>query len=73
MPDSIRFEYSIGHDAHGRPGKPIGERKSNGAVEWKIESEPTSQRDEGERIFSLTTDQLLRIGEVGEKYQRGGR
>lgn len=55
----IARTWEIGKDKHGRR---VLVHRRNG--EFIIESEAASQRDEGERIFSLTLENLRAIGEL---------
>ncbi len=52
------IEYDIGQDAHGRPVTLTFRRSYDGKELWSIRSEPVNQRDEGERIDSLTAENL---------------
>ena len=61
-----RAEFEIGRDRYGRRSVLIAERVG-GQLYWNIESQPTSQRDEGEIIRSLTTSQLVEIGRIAEQ------
>lgn len=59
-----KAEYLLAHkDRYGRFSRLVGER-DGGVVHWSIRSDAISQRDEGEIIRSLTTDQLVEIGEI---------
>lgn len=60
MTEPVRVEYDIGRDRYGRPSRLIGER-TGGQLYWSIVSDAINQRDEGERIAGLTSEQLLAI------------
>jgi predicted RNA methylase len=65
-PDKI--EYTIGKDRHGRTVKLVHENVS-GQVEWRIVSEPASQRDQVWVICSLTKENLIAMGEIAKSGQ----
>jgi hypothetical protein len=58
-----KVEYQIGKDRYGRPSRLIGEVEG-GQQFWSIISDPIAQRDEGEHIRSLTTEQLKSIAQI---------
>jgi hypothetical protein len=64
-----RTEYEIGPDKYQRRTLLVGENQG-GVVVWSIVSEPVNQRDDGELIRSLTTPQLVAIGEIAEQLSR---
>ena len=57
----IATTWELGKDKHGRR---VLLHFRNG--EFQLESEASSQRDEGERMFSLTRDVLIAAGEVAK-------
>ncbi|GEM_PF-2466634 len=63
MMQPTKVEYDIGKDRYGRRTRLISE-KDGGQVHWSIISDPVSQRDEGEHIRSLTSEQLRAIASV---------
>lgn len=72
MTQPMKIEYSLGADRYGRRTRLVADRESNGAVVWTICSDPVNQRDEGEIIRSLTTDQLAEAGKIAERFVKGG-
>lgn len=64
MSRPTKVEYYLGQDVYGRRSNLKGVLQTDGGYCWSIVSEPTSQRDEGERIASLTTSQLEEIAAV---------
>ncbi len=56
-------EWLLHSDRYGRPSRLVAKREG-GITHWSIISEPVNQRDEGERIHSLTTQQLREIAEI---------
>lgn len=58
-----RVEYDIGSDRYARRTRLVGEI-AGGAVYWSIISEPANQRDDGEKIHSLTTPQMKEIARL---------
>jgi hypothetical protein len=65
-----RVEYRLAADRYNRSSRLIGEAQTNGTMLWSIVSDPVSQRDEGEHIRSLTTEQLVQIGEIAKNTKR---
>lgn len=65
-----RMEYDIGRDRYGRPTTLIAEW-NGGQLYWRIRSEPVNQRDEGEDIRSLTSDQLIAAGNIAGAMAHG--
>jgi hypothetical protein len=64
MSRPIKVEYYLGTDVYGRRSNLKGVLQTGGGYCWSIASDPVSQRDEGERIASLTTAQLAEIAAV---------
>lgn len=68
-----RVEYALAAaDQYKRRTLLIGERQNNNTMIWTIKSNPVEQRDEGEIIRSLTTEQLAEIGEIVGQYKGRG-
>lgn len=61
MPQIIKQTIDIGTDAHGRRVTMTRYRNYDGKIMWDIESAPVSQRDEGERMCSLTDDNVRQM------------
>jgi hypothetical protein len=57
MPELIEQVVEIGRDAYGRRVTAT-RSKNNGRPTWKLEIHPSSQQDDGERMWSLTDDNL---------------
>lgn len=57
MPEITEVKIHIGEDAYKRR-LTATRYKNNGKPMWKLEAEPSSQRDDGERMFSLTDENL---------------
>lgn len=57
-------EWDIGKDLHGRSVTLRQTVGTAGQYQFSIISEATSQRDEGEHIFSLTRANLNAIAEI---------
>ena len=51
--------WKLGSDKHGRH---VVLHFKDGA--WNLESEPVNQRDEGEKIYSLTADVLIKAADI---------
>ena len=61
-PEQIAWKLSVDH--YGRYTRVVMQRMTNGQQEWLIVSDPSNQRDEGERICALTTRQMQEIAEI---------
>lgn len=72
MSKPVKVEFRLGPDKYGRRTHLKGVLQTNGQYCWSIISEPVSQRDEGEAIRSLTTDQLVELGRVAGEFGRAG-
>jgi hypothetical protein len=57
-------KFDIGTDVHGRKVIATCYRENAGPRRWRVESQPTSQLDEGERTDGLTDDNLLELAEA---------
>lgn len=55
------MEFDLGNDAYGRPVTLRFRRNYDGKDLWDLRTEPTSQLDDGERMGSLTADNLRAI------------
>ena len=64
MAEEIERAYEIGHDAFGRRVTLTRRRHYTGKPLWKIVSHPSSQRDDGEVIDSLSIENLREIANV---------
>lgn len=53
--------WDIGRDRYGRR---VTLTKTG--HDWKIEIEPCNQRDDGERIYSLSRELLIEAGEIAK-------
>lgn len=71
MTNPVRIEFGVGVDVYGRTTRLIGEHQG-GVYIWSIVSDPVSQRDEGERIRSLTTGQLVELGRIAATFGKAG-
>ena len=60
----IATTWELGKDKHGRRVLLY-----YGPQGFRLESEPVSQRDEGERMFSLTADVLIAAGEIAKVWK----
>jgi len=58
----ISTKWELGRDRYGRRVTMTRE-----GHDFKIEIEPINQRDEGERIWSLSMDLILAAGEIAKK------
>lgn len=63
------IEWSIGNDIHGRPVSLRQDDTTPGKTSFSIISEAVNQRDEGERIFSLSGVNLLAIREITKDWR----
>lgn len=59
-------KWTLGNDAHGRRVTLTW----TAPHDWMIEIEPSSQRDEGERIRSLSPELLVEAGRVAASFTR---
>lgn len=65
--------YDLPQDRYGRRTSLTGTHEG-GQVFWEVRSHPVNQRDEGEVIRGLTTEQLIEIGDaIGHFKSIGGR
>lgn len=64
MPKVSEIKIEIGRDGYGRCLTATRYISSSGKRLWKLEAEPVSQRDEGERMWSLTDDNLRDLSKV---------
>lgn len=58
MPRLCEQKIEVGKDWYGRTVTATRSKETNGCGKWKIEVHPSSQRDDGERIWSLTDDNM---------------
>jgi hypothetical protein len=58
----ISTKWQLGHDRYGR--RVTLTRKGN---DFEMEIEPCSQRDDGERIWSLSRDLLIAAGDIAKE------
>ncbi len=56
--------WTVGRDADGRLTVLRHSCEPNGKETWEIISAPVNQRDEGERIHSLSIENLQAIAEI---------
>lgn len=68
MTRPVKVEFYLGPDKYGRRSHLKGVLATDGQYCWSIVSDPVSQRDEGEAIRSLTTDQLKELGRVASEF-----
>lgn len=68
MPKPVKVEFFLGYDKYARRTNLKGVLQTDGQYCWSIASEPLNQRDEGEAIRSLTTDQLVELGRVAAEF-----
>lgn len=64
MARPVSTTWELGKDKHGRRVL-----LNCGPQGFMLESEPVSQRDEGERMFSLTADVLIAAGEIAKNWK----
>lgn len=64
--DLIAQTFDLGRDRYGRQVRAYRE-KDGGQWWWRIESDPVSQRDDGERMRSLTDENIRRLKELLDK------
>lgn len=64
MPDPSMREWDVGADVYGRTVRLRHQRTYDGKSAWSLISEPVSQRDEGERMHSLSLDNLRQIAAI---------
>lgn len=64
MPQIIEQKLEIGRDAYGRRVTMTRYRSYTGKIMWRIKSDPTSQRDDGERMDGLTDDNIRQMIEA---------
>ena len=69
MSEPIAIEWDVGQDAYGRHVKLKRGRTYDGKWVWSITSEPVSQRDEGERIQSLSIGALQSIAAIVKDFR----
>lgn len=69
MSEPRRAEYDLGTDRYKRRSRLVLERDAGNMV-WSIVSDPVDQRDDGERIASLTSEQLIEAGHIAEMISR---
>jgi hypothetical protein len=62
MAQAVSTKWELGRDRFGRRVTLTRE-----GHDWKIEIEPSSQRDEGERIWYLSRDLLIEAGKVAQE------
>lgn len=60
----IQTEYDLGSDAYGRRVTMTSRRTYDGKDVWSIKSAAMSQLDDGERIESLSRENLVAIAAV---------
>lgn len=65
MAQPISIKWELGRDRFSR--RVVMTREGQ---EFKIEIEPSSQRDEGERIHNLSRELLLAAGEIAKEQGR---
>lgn len=58
MPELISQTVSIGRDAYGRSVTMTRRKTYDGKIVWRIESDPVSQRDDGERMDGLSDENI---------------
>lgn len=63
-------EWDVGADVYGRTVTLRCSRTYDGKEVWKIITAPSSQRDDGERIDSLSINCLRSIAEIVQKEPR---
>ena len=73
MTRPTRIEFGVGRDVYGRQTKLVGASAANGRYLWAIITEPANQRDEGESIGSLTSDQLQELGRIAADFLKAGQ
>jgi hypothetical protein len=64
MAEPKTIEWSIGKDIHDRPVTLRQERHYGGRITFSIISAPINQRDEGEKIHSLSRENLNHIAQI---------
>lgn len=58
MAQLVEQTVEVGRDWYGRRITATRSRESNGRGKWKIEIHAKDQRDDGERVWSLTDDNM---------------
>ena len=58
IPVLVSQTVDLGRDAYGRSVMMTRRKNYDGKILWKIESDPVSQRDDGERMDGLTDDNV---------------
>jgi hypothetical protein len=61
MPQIIEQKVDIGADAYGRRVTMTRHRNYDGKIMWRIETDPSSQLDSGERMDGLTDENIRQM------------
>jgi len=64
MPEPSMREWNVGADVYGRPVRLRHQVTYDGKSAWSLITEPVSQLDEGERMHSLSLDNLRQIAAI---------
>lgn len=62
-----KMEFKIGETQHKQPIKLIYEKDYMNRGSWSIERGMANQRDDTSKVYGLTTESLIRIGEIAKE------
>lgn len=70
MSEPTKVEYPVGSDIYGRRVTVTWSKDYAGRRAFSIDVDPSSQRDDGERLgHCLTRDNLIEMARIAEKHR----